>query len=255
ECVPKGHAIEFRINAEDPGMNFMPSVGRITELRLPSGPGVRVDAGIDVGGEVDSNFDSMIAKIIVSGATRQEALARSRRALRECEISGVATLVEVHSAIVDHDDFGRDDPDRFAVHTTWIESELLRTREFAPYASSQEDVTILVGGRAIRAPLPGAVDPRQLNRKEVSSRTTSHYDGAVVAPMQGTITSLYVAEGATVRAGDPICGVEAMKMENLVRAPVDGVVRELRISLGMSVRRSMVLCQLTPTTTIADQGE
>lgn len=253
ECVPMGHAIEFRINAEDPGMEFMPSVGRISELRLPSGPGVRVDAGVEVGGEVDPNFDSMIAKIIVSGATRAEALARSRRALKECEIRGVATLLDVHSTILDHDDFGLDDPDRFAVHTTWIEHELLRSRDFAPYAPTEEVASIVVGGRVLRAPLPSGVDARQLDRRSGSSRTTDALGGAVLAPMQGTVTSLYVTEGAVVREGEPICGVEAMKMENLVRAPIDGIISGLGLALGMSVRRGMVLCHVTPSVSLPGQ--
>jgi acetyl-CoA/propionyl-CoA carboxylase biotin carboxyl carrier protein len=255
ERTPMGHAIEFRINAEDPGIDFMPSVGRLTSLALPSGPGVRVDAGIECGGEVDPNFDSMIAKVIVSGATREEAIARSRRALGECVVSGVATLLDVHKAILDHGDFGHDDPDRFAVHTTWIERELLRTQSFQPYSSPADEATVMVGGRAMRALLPDGLQPGTLDRKEKSSRRADALGGAVLAPMQGTVTSLYVSDGSLVREGEPICGVEAMKMENLVRAPVDGVVSGLSISLGMSVRRSMVLCHVIPTTTMAEQGE
>ena len=247
DLTPKGHAFEFRINAEDPTTGFLPSSGRLERLRLPSGPGVRVDSGLGEGDTVDGRFDSLIAKLIVVGIDRDEALRRSQRALEELEIHGVETLLPLHKRILAHSDFHDTTDGTLNVYNTWIESDLLVNDTFQSTSPANEPSQILIGGREVAVRLPHGIKHHGLARRSTHLRDNSDpaTQGVVRSPMQGTVASLYVTNGSMVREGEPICGIEAMKMENLLRAPIDGIVSELSVIPGSSVRRNMIVCHLT----------
>ncbi|WP_045740021.1 acetyl/propionyl/methylcrotonyl-CoA carboxylase subunit alpha [Actinoplanes rectilineatus] len=255
--VPRGHAIEFRINGEDPGRNFLPAPGAVTALTWPSGPGVRVDAGVEAGSVVGGNFDSLLAKIIVTGATRTEALERARRVLDETVIEGIATVLPFHRAVV-RDDAFIGTP--FTVHTRWIETEW--DNSLAPAAMSvmpvspedeREAVVVEVGGRRIEVRLPanilGGTPPAAPRRSPGRSRTAANAAPAVtsaglVAPMQGTIVKVAVQNGDQVAEGDTIVVVEAMKMEQPLQAHRPGTVDGLTAEVGGAVTAGTVICTI-----------
>jgi acetyl-CoA/propionyl-CoA carboxylase biotin carboxyl carrier protein len=250
DLSPIGHAIEFRINAEDPSAGFTPSAGRLERLRLPSGPGVRIDAGLEEGGVVDLDFDSLIAKVIVVGADRDETLRRARRALQECEVSGVATLLPLHLEILSHEEFLNASSGILAIHNTWIESELLAKGAAGPSLTSSGGAYVRIGGREVPVELPLGLNLHELSRRTDRSSPTAETERTIRSPMQGTVTSLHIVNGATVQQGDPICGIEAMKMENLLLAPESGVISGLSVSLGTSVRRNSIICTIDSTETL-----
>ena len=259
---PRGHAIEFRINAEDPARGFLPAPGTITRLTLPEGPGVRVDSGIQAGDLIDGSFDSMLAKLIVTGADRAEALDRSRRALAELAVDGIATVLPFHRAVTRDPAFTATRADSFTVHTDWIETEFQLPageqgsepfRAWPPAA-----VAVPVGGRPLTVRLPGLATLSAAGEALAAPGITAAGSGtghstsaagpagnAVTAPMQGTVTKVAVTEGQHVEAGDLIAVVEAMKMENPVLAHRAGTVTGLRVAPGGGATQDQVLCELT----------
>ncbi len=255
--VVEGHSIEFRINAEDAGSNFMPAPGTLTRWHAPSGPGVRLDGGYDQGETVPGSFDSLVAKLIVTGRNREQALARSRRALDEFVVEGMPTVIPFHRAVVDDPAFVGDGK-RFSVYTSWIESEFDNT--IAPYAAGAEvdepgerqTVTVEVGGRRLEVSLPAglavggaaAAGARPKKRAAAKKAGGAASGDAVAAPMQGTIVKVAVEEGQTVAQGDLIVVVEAMKMEQPLNAHKAGTVTALAAEVGASVSSGTVLCEL-----------
>jgi acetyl-CoA/propionyl-CoA carboxylase, biotin carboxylase, biotin carboxyl carrier protein len=254
--APRGHSIEFRINGEDAGRNFLPAPGVVTRFVPPDGPGVRVDTGVESGTVIGGQFDSLLAKVIVTGATREEALERSRRALDEMVVDGMATVLPFHRVIV-RDPAYVGDGKSFSVHTRWIETEFDNTIE--PFVSTEElpeederqRVVVEVGGRRLEVSLPaglavGSSAPAKAAkpRKRAGGKTTTASGDAVAAPMQGTIVKVAVEDGQTVAPGDLIVVVEAMKMENPVTAHKAGTVTGLAVSTGETVTQGSVLCEL-----------
>jgi len=254
EPVARGHAIEFRLNAEDPARNFLPAPGTVTRFDVPTGPGVRMDSGVETGSVIGGQFDSLLAKLIVTGRDRDHALARARRALAELQIEGVPTVVPFDRQVVDHPDFIGDGKG-FAVHTRWIDDEFLPGAEAAATEDDRlpAEVTIRFGGRPYTVALPGlpllegtsAAYVLAGIRERATGAADGHLRGpAVVSPMQGTIVRVAVEDGQTVRAGDLIAVVEAMKMENPVKAHLDGVVRDLTVKPGDTVAQDAAICQV-----------
>ena len=256
--APRGHSIEFRINAEDAGRGFLPAPGTITELNWPSGPGVRVDAGYAVGMTVPQAFDSLLAKIIITGASRTEALQRARRALDECVVGGMPTVLPFHRAVVRDPAFTAAP---FHVHTRWIETEFNNTIE--PYsgppagqaeAAPRERITVEVGGKRLEVVLPAglgtagpaAAPARRAPRGHRAGRDTAGPASGdeLASPMQGTITKIVAAEGEHVSAGDTVVVLEAMKMEQPLTAHKDGTVTGLTVQIGQTVTAGAVICQL-----------
>ncbi len=259
----RGHSIEFRINAEDAGRGFLPAPGTITGWRQPSGPGVRLDAGYTVGMTVPQAFDSLIAKLIVTGATRTQALERARRALAEFEIDGMPTVLPFHRAVV-RDPAFTSEP--FGVHTRWIETEF--ATQIPPYAGTagvadeaepRERITVEVGGKRLEVTVPaslGAGNGRtggrtsgptartRTGRRGGSAVGGGHTGDELVSPMQGTIVKIVAADGEHVEVGDTIVVLEAMKMEQPLTAHKAGTVTGLSISVGQTVPAGAVICQL-----------
>ncbi len=252
----RGHSIEFRINAEDAGRNFLPAPGTITRWSPPSGPGVRLDTGFEQGMTVPQMYDSMIAKLVVTGANRAEALQRARRALAEFEIEGMPTVIPFHRAVVEDPAF-TDGP--FRVHTRWIETEFDNT--IAPYdgeagtaePGERERVTVEVGGRRIEVVLPaGLGSATEVGGREAPAKRRAGKQGtaakvggdALVSPMQGTIVKVAVEDGATVESGEAIVVLEAMKMEQPLLAHKSGTVTGLSAEVGQTVSSGAVICEI-----------
>ena len=264
EVPVRGHSFEFRINGEDPAAGFLPTPGRISRLRFPAGPGVRVDSGVVEGDVVSGAFDSMIAKLIVTGADRREALDRSRRALAELEVEGIATVVPFHRAVVAEPDFApASATEPFTVHTRWIETEFAdRLRELGAASGTAPDddgpqverVTVEVGGKRLEVVIPVGLSvggrrpgaaPRRAARRTSSSRSGSANGTALASPMQGTIVKIAVEEGATVAEGDLVVVLEAMKMEQPLVAHRAGTVRSLIAAVGASVSAGALICEIS----------
>nr|WP_031466946.1 acetyl/propionyl/methylcrotonyl-CoA carboxylase subunit alpha [Sciscionella sp. SE31] len=256
--APRGHSIEFRINGEDAGRNFLPAPGTVTRFVAPDGPGVRTDSGVESGSVIGGQFDSLLAKLIVTGADRQQALERSRRALDEMVAEGMATVLPFHRVIVRDPAFVAEQS--FDVHTRWIETEFDNKIEpFTDGAPAEEDqgerqnVVVEVGGRRLEVSLPagfsvgGEADngAKAKPRKRTGGKSGAAASGdAVTAPMQGTIVKIAVEDGQTVEAGELLVVLEAMKMENPVNAHKSGVITSLGISGGDSVTQGAVLCEI-----------
>jgi acetyl-CoA/propionyl-CoA carboxylase biotin carboxyl carrier protein len=254
--TPRGHSIEFRINAEDAGRGFLPAPGHITEWRPPSGPGVRVDAGYVEGDTVPGAFDSLLAKLIVTGATRAEAIARSRRALDEFEIGGMPTIIPFHRVVLDDPDFTNEP---FSVHTRWIETEW--TGSVEPYGPTSEGeapeererITVEVGGRRLEVSLPGGLAVGTGARGKAGKPPSAHRaasagagaaSDALTAPMQGTIVKVAAEEGQVVEAGELIVVLEAMKMEQPINAHRAGTVTDLSATIGDVVTTGTAICRI-----------
>jgi acetyl-CoA/propionyl-CoA carboxylase biotin carboxyl carrier protein len=258
-----GHAIECRINAEDPSNGFLPSPGRITGYREPAGPGVRVDSGVGAGSEVLGLYDPLIAKLVVHAADREQARRRMLRALAEFHVEGVETLLGFHRALLSHPCFA----DGATCHGV-VESELLaeRAKDMSESALSSQLTTSIGGGsdgarlrehvrmveldgrrydvRVLEPEPPWAELSRRRRERARESRAHAGGKDAVVSPMQGTVLAVEVAEGDEVAAGQVLCIVEAMKMENEVHAHRDGVVRELSVAPGEPVATGQIICVL-----------
>jgi acetyl-CoA/propionyl-CoA carboxylase biotin carboxyl carrier protein len=253
---PRGHAIEFRINAEDPARGFLPVRGVVTVFDPPSGPGVRLDAGVRAGSVIGGEFDSMLAKLIVVGADRAQALARSRRALSEFRVEGLPTVIPFHRAIVAHPAFATADGADFSVHTRWIETEFSTPLEPSgaaaevPTPAPRQTVVVEVGGRRLEVSLPGDLGLRgggaaQARPRKRGGRVAAASGGAVIAPMQGTVVRVAVSDGNVVNVGDLIVVLEAMKMENPVTAHQAGTVSGLTVQPGTPVTHGTLLCTIT----------
>ncbi|GAB3698134.1 acetyl/propionyl/methylcrotonyl-CoA carboxylase subunit alpha [Saccharopolyspora tripterygii] len=254
---PRGHSIEFRINGEDAGRNFLPAPGTVTKFVAPQGPGVRVDAGVETGSVIGGQFDSLLAKVIVTGADRQQALQRARRVLDEMQVEGMATVLPFHRAIVRDPAFVG--TDGFTVHTRWIETEFDNTIEphtggtdAAEEAEERQTVIVEVGGRRLEVSLPAAFAAtsaapaaKAKPRKRAGGKAGGAASGdAVAAPMQGTIVKVAVEDGQEVAEGDQIAVLEAMKMENPVTAHKAGTVTGLDAKPGDSVTQGTTLCEI-----------
>jgi acetyl-CoA/propionyl-CoA carboxylase biotin carboxyl carrier protein len=261
--VLRGHSIEFRINGEDPGRNFLPAPGVVTTFRPPSGPGVRLDSGIEQGAEIGQNFDSLLAKLIVTGRTRTEALERSRRALAEFELEGMPTALTFHRAVVSDPAFAPAEAGQpFSVHTRWIETEFDNT--IPPYAgpvgesaeeAGRESVTVEVGGKRIEVVLPAGLGlaagaagngagKKAAKRGGSASKKAAATGDALTSPMQGTIVKVAVEEGQQVEAGELIVVLEAMKMEQPLNAHKSGTVVGIAAEVGATVSAGAVLCEI-----------
>ena len=223
--APRGHAFEFRINAEDVGRGFLPTPGHVRLFEPPSGPGVRLDAGVQSGSTVPGAFDSLMAKLVVTGATRAQAIARARRALAEFRIEGVASVLPFHRAVIAHPDFTASEP--FKVHTRWIETEFANTLAASARPEPLPGVALVrtaieVDGRRMALALPDALlrGMSSVAAGAAPAEATAVADDpeAVTAPMAGTLQAWKVTDGSTVSAGDPIAAMEAMKMEMQVTA-------------------------------------
>ncbi len=253
----EGHSIEYRINAEDPGSNFMPAPGTLTRWHAPAGPGVRLDGGYDQGETVPGAFDSLVAKLVVTGRDRTQALERSRRSLAEFVVEGLPTVIPFHLAVVDDPAF-IGDGDGFGVYTSWIETEF--DNQLPPYAGAGEAVeaeerhavTVEVGGRRLEVVLPagfaagaaaGAGATKKPKREKKKTGAAASGD-AVTSPMQGTIVKVAVEEGQEVAEGEVIVVLEAMKMEQPLKAHKAGTVTGLSASVGDSVTSGAVVCEL-----------
>ena len=264
----RGHAIEFRINAEDPARGFLPVPGVVTVFDPPSGPGVRLDAGVRAGTVIGDQFDSMLAKLIVVGADRAQALARARRALAEFSVEGLPTVIGFHRAVVDDPAFAAIDGEHFTVHTRWIETEF-HPRLQPHVAGTQvrpppprQTVVVEVGGRRLEVSVPdelfrGAGSSVQAKpRKRRERRVAAVASDAVIAPMQGTVVKVAVSEGDLVDTGDLIVVLEAMKMENPVVAHHAGTITALTARPGTPVTQGTALCRITqdPPARYGDDG-
>jgi acetyl-CoA/propionyl-CoA carboxylase biotin carboxyl carrier protein len=257
--LPRRHSVEFRVNAEDPDRDFAPSTGTVTVFQPPAGPGIRLDAGVAAGDVVGGQFDSLLAKLVVTGTDRTEALRRARRALDEFQLTGVRTTLPFLRAVLDEPDFTADGPGGFAVHTRWITEDYLPRAGSAAVALDGEPddvVAVPVGGRWLNVRVPGlavsggaadgplAQARQQARQREERGRGDS--DGQVTAPMQGTVVVVAVAEGEDVTEGQLLAVVEAMKMENPLRAAQAGRVTDLQAAVGQTVAQGTVLCRVVP---------
>jgi len=259
----RGHSIEFRINGEDAGRGFLPAPGTVAAFRPPSGPGVRVDSGVETGDVISGAFDSMLAKLIVTGHDRHQALERSRRALDEFVVEGMPTVLPFHRVVVRDEAFAPSGDEPFSVHTRWIETEFDNTIE--PYGGAagapaeeapRERVVVEVGGRRLEVVLPAglgvgngsaAAAGGRARAPKRSARTSSGPaagGNALTAPMQGTIVKIAVEEGQAVQVGDLVIVLEAMKMEQPITAHKAGTVTDLTAEIGQTVASGTVLLQL-----------
>ncbi|UNO40213.1 biotin carboxylase N-terminal domain-containing protein [Streptomyces sp. MST-110588] len=260
----RGHSFEFRINGEDPGRNFLPAPGTVTRFDAPAGPGVRLDAGVEAGSVIGPAWDSLLAKLVVTGATREQALQRAARALEEFTVEGMATAIPFHRTVVKDPAFapeltGSTDP--FTVHTRWIETEFKNeipafagTGTDEAEADSRETVVVEVGGKRLEVSLPsslgmplaraavaGGAKPKRKAGKKSGSAASGD---ALASPMQGTIVKVAVEEGQEVAEGDLIVVLEAMKMEQPLNAHRAGTVKGLNAEVGASLSSGAVICEI-----------
>ena len=244
--VIRGHSIEFRINGEDPGRSFLPAPGRITEWQIPTGPGVRVDAGFRKGDVIGGNFDSLLAKLIVTGATREEAIQRSRRALAEFEVQGLATAIPFHRAILEDSNYTED----FKVYTSYIENEFVN--EIPAFASEALDLQTKAAAEKLVAEVNGkrfeilvhAPEPVVKRHRAKQAAMGGASGDGLPSPMQGTVVKIAVEEGQRVEAGELVIVLEAMKMEQPLNAHKSGVIKNLKAVVGETVSSGTVLCEI-----------
>jgi acetyl-CoA/propionyl-CoA carboxylase biotin carboxyl carrier protein len=266
----RGHSFEFRINAEDPGRGFLPGPGTVTRWNPPSGPGIRLDSGVQAGSVIGPAWDSLLAKLIVTGASRQQALQRAARALAEFEVGGLATALTFHRAVITDPAFapeshGNSGP--FSVHTRWIETEF--NNEIVPWSpdgaeaggedgeGSRQTVVVEVDGKRLEVTLPASLAPAagaeagapasagaQPRRQRKSGPKAAASGNALTAPMQGTVIKVAVSEGQQVAAGDLVLVLEAMKMEQPVNAHKDGTVANLAAVAGATLSSGASICEI-----------
>jgi len=242
----RGHSIEFRINGEDPGRSFLPAPGRITSWKIPTGPGVRVDAGFRNGDVIGGNFDSLLAKLIVTGSTRKQAIERARRALAEFEIGGLATAIPFHRAILEDSNYTED----FKVYTSYIENEFVN--EIPAFQSAVLEVQTKVAAEKLVAEVNGkrfeilihAPEPVVKRHRAKQASVGGASGTGLASPMQGTVVKIAVEEGQTVEAGDLVIVLEAMKMEQPLSAHKSGVIKNLKAVIGETVASGTVLCDI-----------
>ena len=259
--TPHGHSIEFRINGEDPGMNFMPMPGPVHTLRFPGGPGIRVDSGVTTGDVITGAFDSLLAKLIVTGHSRKDAIERAKRALKEFEVAGLPTVLPFHRLIVEEPAFTAEGDADFSVHTRWIETEF--DKEMEPWSGSLDvesdaddpyrTVVVEVEGRRLRVGVPAGIfqsgekaltkPPKRANQG--GARATDSGD-VVASPMQATVVKIAVQPGDSVVAGDLICVLEAMKMEQPIQAHRDGTIASVEAVIGDTVSAGHVIVTFEP---------
>lgn len=256
----RGHSIEYRINAEDGGRNFMPAPGTLSAWSPPSGPGVRVDGGYENGETIPGSFDSLIAKLIVTGRDRTQALERSRRALDEFVVDGMPTVIPFHQAVV-RDPAYVGDGTSFDVYTQWIETDF--DNQITPYAGDsaeaeeageRQTVVVEVGGKRLEVSLPGGLGGLAAGPAAGGAKKAKRAGGkkagaaasgdAVTSPMQGTIVKVVVEEGQEVAEGDTVVVIEAMKMEQPLKAHKAGTVTGLNAEVGATVTNGAVICEV-----------
>ncbi|WP_326610659.1 ATP-grasp domain-containing protein [Streptomyces scopuliridis] len=255
----RGHSFEFRINGEDPGRGFLPAPGTVTTFAPPTGPGVRLDAGVESGSVIGPAWDSLLAKLIVTGATREQALQRASRALNEFTVEGMATAIPFHRKVVTDPAFTSDP---FTVHTRWMETEF--TNDIPPFAApadaetddepGRETVVVEVGGKRLEVSLPtslgmtlartglaaGAKPKRRAAKKSASAASGD----TLASPMQGTIVKVAVEEGQDVKEGDLVVVLEAMKMEQPLNAHRSGTIKGLTAEVGASLTSGATICEI-----------
>ncbi|CAM5560490.1 acetyl-/propionyl-CoA carboxylase subunit alpha [Streptomyces avidinii] len=257
--VLRGHSFEFRINGEDPGRGFLPAPGTVTKFNAPTGPGVRLDAGVESGSVIGPAWDSLLAKLIVTGATREQALQRAARALAEFEVEGMATAIPFHRAVVADPAFTSDP---FTIHTRWIETEFVNEIPafVVPAADDTEDepgretVVVEVGGKRLEVSLPsslgmtlartaaaGGAKPKRRAAKKSGPAASGD---TLASPMQGTIVKVAVEEGQQVNEGDLIVVLEAMKMEQPLNAHRSGTIVGLSAEVGASLTSGATICEI-----------
>lgn len=254
----RGHSFEFRINGEDPGRNFLPAPGTVTAFAPPTGPGVRLDAGVETGSVIGPAWDSLLAKLIITGATRQQALQRAARALGEFTVEGMATAIPFHQAAVTDPAFTSAP---FTVHTRWIETEFVN--EIKPFTApgvedeegegAREVVVVEVGGKRLEVSLPSslgvatapaALGGKKPKRKAAKKGGSAASGDALASPMQGTIVKIAVEEGQQVQEGELVVVLEAMKMEQPLNAHRSGTVKSLAAEVGGSLSAGSVICEI-----------
>jgi acetyl-CoA/propionyl-CoA carboxylase biotin carboxyl carrier protein len=269
----RGHSIEFRINAEDPGRGFLPGPGTLTAWQPPTGPGVRLDAGVTAGSVIGPAWDSLLGKLIITGATREQALQRAARALAEFQVAGLATALPFHRAVVTDPAFAPETqgaPGPFTVHTRWIETEF--RNDLAPWSpdgtgaahgepGGRQTVVVEVGGKRLEVTLPATFAPAAVpaagpaahmlagRAQPRRARTPGQGSGApsgdaLAAPMQGTVIKVAVSDGQQVSAGDLVLVLEAMKMEQPVNAHKSGVITSLAAEAGATLTSGAVICEI-----------
>ena len=244
--IIRGHSIEFRINGEDPGRSFLPAPGRITDWVIPTGPGVRVDAGFKNGDTIGGNFDSLLAKLIVTGATREQAIERARRALAEFSVEGLATALPFHRAILEDPAFTQE----FKIYTSYIENEF--NNEIPMYQApvvplethmAPEYLVAEVNGKRFEV-LVHAPKPVVKRHRAKQSMAGGAGGAALNSPMQGTVVKIAVSEGDRVEVGDLVIVLEAMKMEQPLMAHKAGVISNLSAVIGATVSSGTALCDI-----------
>ncbi|MFC9227935.1 acetyl/propionyl/methylcrotonyl-CoA carboxylase subunit alpha [Streptomyces decoyicus] len=260
----RGHSFEFRINGEDPGRNFLPAPGTVTTFAGPSGPGVRLDAGVESGSVIGPAWDSLLAKLIVTGASREQALQRAARALAEFTVEGMATAIPFHRTVVQDPAFAPEltgSADPFTVHTRWIETEFVN--EIPPFAApgadeaeadTRETVVVEVGGKRLEVSLPsslgmplaraavaGGAKPKRKAAKKSGGAASGD---ALASPMQGTIVKVAVEEGQQVTEGELVVVLEAMKMEQPLNAHRSGTIKGLTAEVGAALTSGAVICEI-----------
>jgi acetyl-CoA/propionyl-CoA carboxylase biotin carboxyl carrier protein len=257
--APRGHSFEFRINGEDPGRGFLPAPGTVTKFAPPSGPGVRLDSGVESGSMIGPAWDSLLAKLIITGATREQALERARRALAEFQVEGMATAIPFHRAVIEDPAFTSAP---FTVHTRWIETEFTNT--IPPFTGGagaedagepgRETVVVEVGGKRLEVSLPaslGTTLPRATAaggarpKRRAAGRSGPAASGdTLTSPMQGTIVKVAVEEGEHVGEGDLVVVLEAMKMEQPINAHRSGTIKSLTAEVGATVSAGLAICDI-----------
>ncbi|MCX4650117.1 MULTISPECIES: biotin carboxylase N-terminal domain-containing protein [unclassified Streptomyces] len=255
----RGHSFEFRINGEDPGRGFLPAPGTVTRFAPPTGPGVRLDAGVETGSVIGPAWDSLLAKLIVTGATREQALQRAARALAEFEVEGMATAIPFHRAVVVDPAFTSDP---FTIHTRWIETEFVN--EIKPFAATpdtdtdeeagRETVVVEVGGKRLEVSLPvslgmslartGLAAGAKPKRRAAKKSGPAASGDTLASPMQGTIVKVAVEEGQEVKEGDLVVVLEAMKMEQPLNAHRTGIIKGLNAEIGASITSGATICEI-----------